>query len=155
MLIQFSSCASVKIDLSSDKAYAVLCAKRNGIWTQILNCIITTATKRLVKQRTAWNDLKREEVLLYLHTFGDLIRAFLDSGLPDEALRLYDEMRSSPEPPLSLPFRFIWKGLIPHSELREKATDDFLKLSPHMIVYDPPDDLLNDDQEWRTWSEED
>ncbi|KAL0341456.1 UNVERIFIED_CONTAM: Pentatricopeptide repeat-containing protein [Sesamum calycinum] len=111
--------------------------------------------KRVNEARTVWNDLKREEVLFDQHTFGDLIRAFLDSGLPDEAMRIYDEMRSSPDPPLSLPYRVILKGLIPYPELREKVKDDFLELFPDMIVYDPPEDLLNDDQQWRTESDED
>lgn len=111
--------------------------------------------KKVNEARTVWNDLKREEVLFDQHTFGDLIRAFLDSGLPDEAMRIYDEMRSSPDPPLSLPYRVILKGLIPYPELREKVKDDFLELFPDMIIYDPPEDLLNDDQQWRTESDED
>ncbi|KAL0433639.1 UNVERIFIED_CONTAM: Pentatricopeptide repeat-containing protein [Sesamum latifolium] len=82
-------------------------------------------------------------------------RAFLDSGLLDEAMRIYDEMRSSPETPLSLPYRVILKGLIPYPELREQVKDDFLELFPDMIVYDPPEDFLNDDQQCRTESDED
>ncbi|KAK6138296.1 hypothetical protein DH2020_027987 [Rehmannia glutinosa] len=84
-----------------------------------------------------------------------VIPAFLDSGLPDEAMRIYDEMRCSPDPPLSLPFRVILKGLIPYPELREKVKDDFLELFPGMIIYDPPEDLFDDDQQWRIESEED
>ncbi|GFP84354.1 pentatricopeptide repeat-containing protein at1g62350 [Phtheirospermum japonicum] len=103
-----------------------------------------------------WGDLKREEVLFVHHTFGDLIRAFLDSGLPDEAMRIYDdEMRCSPDPPLSLPFRVILKGLISYHELREKVKDDFLELFPDMVIYDPVEDLFDDEQQWRTESEED
>ncbi|KAK6138244.1 hypothetical protein DH2020_027991 [Rehmannia glutinosa] len=111
--------------------------------------------KKVDEARTVWGDLKREEVLFDQHTFGDLIRAFLDSGLPDEAMRIYDEMRCSPDPPLSLPFRVILKGLIPYPELREKVKDDFLELFPGMIIYDPPEDLFDDDQQWRIESEED
>ncbi|KAK6144089.1 hypothetical protein DH2020_020909 [Rehmannia glutinosa] len=86
--------------------------------------------KKVDEARTVWGDLKREEVLFDQHTFGDLIRAFLDSGLPDEAMRIYDEMRCSPDPPLSLPFRVILKGLIPYPELREKVKDDFWNSFP-------------------------
>ncbi|GFQ04581.1 pentatricopeptide repeat-containing protein at1g62350 [Phtheirospermum japonicum] len=112
--------------------------------------------KKVDEARTVWGDLKREQVLFDQHTFGDLIRAFLDSGLPDEAMRIYDdEMRCSPDPPLSLPFRVMLKGLIPYPELREKVKDDFLELFPDMVIYDPPDDLFDDEQQWRTESEED
>ncbi|KAL8480185.1 hypothetical protein ACS0TY_026427 [Phlomoides rotata] len=101
--------------------------------------------------RMVWDDLKREEVHFDQHTFGDLIRAFLDSGLPDEAMRIYDEMRCCPDTPLSLPYRVILKGLIPYPELREKVKDDFVELFPDVIVYDPPEDLFSE----RTESEED
>ncbi|KAL6503022.1 hypothetical protein OROHE_024190 [Orobanche hederae] len=112
--------------------------------------------KKIDEARMVWDDLKREEVLFDQHTFGDLIRAFLDSGLPDEAMRIYDdEMRCSPDPQLSLPYRVILKGLIPYSELREKVKDDFLELFPDMVIYDPPEGLSDDNQRWRMESEED
>ncbi|XP_027158839.1 pentatricopeptide repeat-containing protein At1g62350-like [Coffea eugenioides] len=103
--------------------------------------------KRVDEARSVWDDLKREGVLFDQHTFGDLIRAFLDSGLPKEAMDIYEEMRLSPDPLLSLPYRVILKGLLPYPELREKIKDDFLELFPNMIVYDPPEDLF-DDQQW-------
>ncbi|KAJ4966503.1 hypothetical protein NE237_018352 [Protea cynaroides] len=101
-------------------------------------------TKKVDEAKRVWKDLKREEVRFDQHTYGDIIRAFLDSGLPKEAMELYDEMRGSPDPPLSLPYRVILKGLIPYPELREKVKDDFLELFPGMIVYDPPEDLFDD-----------
>ncbi|KAI4368644.1 hypothetical protein MLD38_017180 [Melastoma candidum] len=104
--------------------------------------------KMVEESRQVWDDLKNENILFDQHTFGDLVRAFLDSGLLSEAMRIYEEMRSSPDPPLSLPYRVILRGLIPYPELREKVKDDFLDLFPSMIVYDPPDDLL-DDRDWR------
>ncbi|KAK6915213.1 Lactate/malate dehydrogenase, N-terminal [Dillenia turbinata] len=110
--------------------------------------------KKVDETKRVWEDLKREEVLFDQHTFGDIIRAFLDSGLPSEAMWIYDEMRASPEPPLSLPYRVILKGLIPYPELREKVKDDFLELFPDMIVYDPPEDLF-EDQEPQRESEDD
>lgn len=110
--------------------------------------------KNVDEVRHVWEDLKREEVLFDQHTFGDIVRAFLDSGLPSEAMEIYDEMRRSPDPPLSLPFRVILKGLIPYPELRERVKDDFLELFPGMIVYDPPEDLF-DDQELIKESEDD
>lgn len=109
--------------------------------------------EKVDEAKQVWEDLRREEVLFDQHTFGDIIRAFLDSGLPSQAMFIYDEMRSSPDPPISLPFRVILKGLIPYPELREKVKDDFLELFPDMIVYDPPEDLF-EDQEWRRESEE-
>ncbi|KAL7084638.1 hypothetical protein ACP275_14G234100 [Erythranthe tilingii] len=109
--------------------------------------------KSVEEARTVWDDLKKEGVLFDQHTFGDLMRAFLDSGLPDEAMRIYDEMRSSPDRPLSLPFRVMLKGLIPYPEFREKVKDDFLELFPDMFVYDPPEDE-DDDGQWRLESEE-
>ncbi|KAK7838921.1 pentatricopeptide repeat-containing protein [Quercus suber] len=110
--------------------------------------------KSVDEAKRVWEDLKREEVLFDQHTFGDLIRAFSDSGLPSEAMEIYDEMRQSPDPPISLPFRVILKGLIPYPELREKVKDDFLELFPGMVVYDPPEDLF-EDQDWRRESEDD
>ncbi|KAH6759044.1 Pentatricopeptide repeat superfamily protein [Perilla frutescens var. frutescens] len=111
--------------------------------------------KKVDEARMVWNDLKGEGVHFDQHTFGDLIRAFLDNGLPDEAMRIYDEMRGSPDPPLSLPFRVILKGLIAYPELREKVKDDFLDLFPDMIVFDLPEDLCSDDHQLVTESEGD
>ncbi|GMG99990.1 hypothetical protein Nepgr_001830 [Nepenthes gracilis] len=110
--------------------------------------------RRVDEAKQVWADLKREGVLFDQHTFGDIIRAFLDSGLPVEAMEIYDEMRQSPDRPLSLPYRVILKGLIPHPELREKVKADFLELFPEMTVYDPPEDLF-ENQHCQTESEED
>ncbi|CAL5354001.1 hypothetical protein CsSME_00042156 [Camellia sinensis var. sinensis] len=110
--------------------------------------------KKVDEAKRVWQDLKREGVLFDQHTFGDIMRAFLDSGLPSDAMDIYDEMRQSPDPPLSLPYRVILKGLIPYPELRDKVKDDFLELFPDMVVYDPPEDLF-EDQEWRRENEED
>ncbi|XP_047156327.1 pentatricopeptide repeat-containing protein At1g62350 [Vigna umbellata] len=100
--------------------------------------------RRVEESKRVWADLKEEQVLFDQHTFGDIIRAFLDNGLPSEAMEIYEEMRQSPEPPLSLPFRVILKGLIPYPELREKVKRDFLEIFPDMIIYDPPEDLFED-----------
>lgn len=100
--------------------------------------------RKVEEAKVVWQDLKREGVLFDQHTFGDIIRAFLDSGLPSEAMDIYEEMRHSPDLPLSLPFRVILKGLIPYPDLREKVKDDFLELFPNMIVYDPAEDLFED-----------
>ncbi|KAG6485359.1 pentatricopeptide repeat-containing protein At1g62350-like [Zingiber officinale] len=97
--------------------------------------------KKLEETKQVWAHLKSEEVHIDQHTHGDIVRAYLDGGLPAFAMELYEDMRSSPDPPLSLPFRVMLKGLIPYPELREKVKDDFLKLFPGMIVYDPPEDL--------------
>lgn len=105
--------------------------------------------KRVDEAKRVWEDLKNEQVLFDQHTFGDLVRAFLDSRLPAEAMDIYEEMRRSPEPPLSLPYRVMLKGLVPYPELREKVKEEFLKLFPDMIVYDPPEDLFDDDEHWK------
>ncbi|KAM7252124.1 hypothetical protein ACFE04_024007 [Oxalis oulophora] len=109
--------------------------------------------RKVDEAKHVWEDLRKEKVLFDQHTFGDIMRAFLDYQLPSEAMEIYDEMRKSPDPPLSLPFRVILKGLIPYPELREKVKDDFLELFPDMIVYDPPEDLF-DDQETDSEDEE-
>ncbi|CAK7330651.1 unnamed protein product [Dovyalis caffra] len=102
--------------------------------------------KKVDEAKQVWQDLRREEVLFDQHTFGDIMRAFLDNGLPSEAMEIYEEMRQSPDPPISLPFRVILKGLIPFPELREQVKDDFLELFPDMIVYDPAEDLFEDQE---------
>ncbi|TQE01913.1 hypothetical protein C1H46_012537 [Malus baccata] len=110
--------------------------------------------KKVDEAKKVWGDLKREEVLFDQHTFGDIMRAFLDSGFPLEAMEIYGEMTQSPDPPISLPFRVILKGFLPYPERREKVKDDFLELFLDMIVYDPPKDLF-EDKEWKRESEDD
>ncbi|CAM0872772.1 unnamed protein product [Alopecurus aequalis] len=105
--------------------------------------------KKIDETRQVWADLKSEDVLFDQHTYGDIVRVFCDAGLIDLAMEFYEDMRSSPEPPLSLPFRVILKGLIPYPELREKIKREFLELFPDMIVYDPPDSLSDVDEEFR------
>ncbi|KAK9168031.1 hypothetical protein Syun_000171 [Stephania yunnanensis] len=107
--------------------------------------LMLARNKKAEEAWRVWGDLKSEEVLFDQHTYGDIIRAFLDGGLPSEAMKLYDEMRQSPDPPISLPYRVILKGLLPYPELREKVKDDFLELFPSMIIYDPPEDLFEDE----------
>lgn len=103
--------------------------------------------KRVEETKQVWEDLKGEGVLFDQHTFGDIMRAYLDNAMPSEAMDIYREMRQSPDRPLSLPFRVILKGLVPYPELREQVRDDFLELFPDMIVYDPPEDLFEEDEE--------
>ncbi|KAM3288377.1 pentatricopeptide repeat-containing protein [Capsicum chacoense] len=110
--------------------------------------------KKVDETKKVWEDLKKEGVLFDQHTFGDLVRAFLDGGLPSEAMHIYDEMRRSPDPPMSLPYRVMLKGLLPYPDLREKVKDDFLELFPDIVVYDPPEDLF-DEEEWRKESDDD
>ncbi|XP_008450338.2 pentatricopeptide repeat-containing protein At1g62350 [Cucumis melo] len=110
--------------------------------------------KRVEETKQVWEDLKKEGVLFDQHTFGDIIRAYLDNAMLSEAMDIYREMRESPDRPLSLPFRVILKGLIPYPELREQVKDDFLELFPDMIVYDPPEDLFVEDED-RNKSEDD
>ncbi|XP_058110426.1 pentatricopeptide repeat-containing protein At1g62350 [Magnolia sinica] len=108
--------------------------------------LMLARNKKVDESMRVWEDLKREEVLFDQHTFGDIVRSFLDGGLPSQAMEFYDEMKQSPDPPLCLPYRVILKGLIPYPELREKVKEDFLELFPDMSVYDPPEDLFNNQQ---------
>ncbi|XP_030486148.2 pentatricopeptide repeat-containing protein At1g62350 [Cannabis sativa] len=110
--------------------------------------------KKVNEAMKVWQDLKSENVVFDQHTYGDIVRVFLDNGLPSEAMYIYNEMTSSPDPPLSLPFRVILKGLLPYPELREKVKEDFLRIFPGMIVYDLPEDLF-DSHDRSTDSEED
>uniref|UniRef100_A0ACD5YGK1 Uncharacterized protein n=1 Tax=Avena sativa TaxID=4498 RepID=A0ACD5YGK1_AVESA len=105
--------------------------------------------KKTEEARQVWADLRSEDVLFDQHTYGDIVRVLSDAGLIDLAMEFYEDMRSSPEPPLSLPFRVILKGLIPYPALREKIKREFLELFPDMIVYDPPDSLSDLDDEFR------
>ncbi|KAJ4793155.1 Pentatricopeptide repeat-containing protein [Rhynchospora pubera] len=103
--------------------------------------------KKLEEARKVWSDLKSEEVRVDQHTYGDLVRAFCDSGMIDFAMELYEDMRGSSDPPESLPFRVMLKGLVPYPEIREKVKQDFLDLFPHMVIYDSPDDLFDADDD--------
>ncbi|KAL5209751.1 hypothetical protein ABZP36_005374 [Zizania latifolia] len=105
--------------------------------------------KKTEETRQVWTDLKSEDVLFDQHTYGDIVRAFCDAGLIDLAMEFYQDMRSSPDPPLSLPFRVVLKGLVPYPDLREKIKQDFLELFPDVIVYDPPDTLSDLDDEFK------
>ncbi|KAI3844672.1 hypothetical protein MKX03_026774 [Papaver bracteatum] len=109
--------------------------------------------KEVVETKRVWEDLKREQVLFDQHTYGDIVRCFLDSGLETVAMEIYEDMRQSPDPPLSLPYRVILKGLLPYPELRERVRDDFLELFPNMIMRDSED--LCEDDELSTESEDD
>uniref|UniRef100_A0A1D1XDS0 Pentatricopeptide repeat-containing protein At1g62350 n=1 Tax=Anthurium amnicola TaxID=1678845 RepID=A0A1D1XDS0_9ARAE len=105
--------------------------------------MLLARNKKAEEAKQVWVDARREEVQFDQHTYGDIVRAFSDGGLPALAMEFYDEMRQSPDPPLSLPFRVILKGLIPFPDLRQKVKDDFLELFPDMLVYDPPEDIFD------------
>ncbi|KAK8946538.1 Pentatricopeptide repeat-containing protein [Platanthera zijinensis] len=49
--------------------------------------------------RRVWADLRSEAVRFDQHTYGDIVRAFTDGGLPHLAMEIYGEMRSSPTLP--------------------------------------------------------
>lgn len=116
--------------------------------------MLLARNRKVEETKQVWKDLKKEGVLFDQHTFGDIIRAFSDSGLTSEAMDIYEEMRQSLDTPISLPFRVILKGLVPYPELRERVKNDFLELFPNMIVYDPPEDLF-EDQDWKRDSSDD
>ncbi|KAJ6750959.1 hypothetical protein OIU85_001488 [Salix viminalis] len=106
----------------------------SSLWDMLM---MLARNNKVDEANQVWRDLRSEEVLFDQHTFGDIIRAFLDNGSASKAMEIYEEMRQSPDPPISLAFRVILKGLIPFPELREQVKDDFLELFPDMIVYDP------------------
>lgn len=106
--------------------------------------LMLARNKCVDEAKRVWEDLKKEDVQFDQHMFGDIVRAFLDTGLPSQAMEFYDEMQQSPDAPLCLPYRVILKGLLPYPELREKVKEDFLELFPDMSVYDPPEDLFDD-----------
>jgi hypothetical protein len=66
--------------------------------------------KKLEEAQQVWSDLKSEEVQLYQHTYGDMVRPFCDSGLINFAMELYEDMRGSPDLHPSLPFLGYFKG---------------------------------------------
>lgn len=110
--------------------------------------------KEVVETKRVWKDLKREQLLFDQHTYGDIVRCFLDNGLETEAMEIYEDMRQSRDPPLSLPYRVILKGLLPYPELRERVRVDFLELFPNMVMRDSSEDLC-DDHELSTKNEDD
>lgn len=130
----------------SMKIYAVV---RKEIWYRpdmffYRDMLIMLARNKAVDEtKQVWNDLRGEGILFDQHTFGDLVRAFFDAGLPKEAMDIYEEMKSSLDPPVPLAYRVILKGLFAYPELRDKVRDDFLELFPGMFVYDPPEDLFD------------
>lgn len=108
--------------------------------------LMLARNKKVDEAKQVWSDAINEGVHFDQHTYGDIVRAFVDSGLTSQAMEFYQAMRQSLDPPVCLPYRVILKGLIPYPDLREKVKDDFLSLFPDMSVYDPPDDLFDDDE---------
>ncbi|KAG5591099.1 hypothetical protein H5410_041613 [Solanum commersonii] len=99
--------------------------------------------KKVDETKKIWEDLKKEGVIFDQHTFGDLVRAFLDGGLSLEEMHIYDEMRHSPDPPMSLRYRVMLKGLLPYPEILIERK-----------IYDPLEDLF-DEEVWRKESDDD
>ncbi|XP_068669338.1 pentatricopeptide repeat-containing protein At1g62350-like [Aristolochia californica] len=106
--------------------------------------LMLARNKKVDEVKRVWGDLKEEGVCFDQHTYGDIVRAFLDNGLPSLAMEFYEEMRQSVDPLICLPYRVILKGLFPYPELREKVKEDFLELFPDMSVYEPPEDLFDE-----------
>jgi pentatricopeptide repeat protein len=69
--------------------------------------------KKVDEARKVWADLKSEDVLFDQHTYGDIVRAYTDAGLIDLVMGIYEDMRSSPDPRLPLPFRVMSRGWCP------------------------------------------
>lgn len=91
-----------------------------------------------------WQDMKREDIDLDQHTYGDIVRAFLDNELPSEAMKIYEEMRQSLDPPLELPYRVILKGLLPYPLLRDNVKQDFQELFPDIQINDISEEMFNE-----------
>ncbi|KAH9309165.1 hypothetical protein KI387_037076 [Taxus chinensis] len=100
--------------------------------------------KKREEAMIVWQDMKGEEIHLDQHTYGDIVRAFLDNESPSVAMKIYEEMRESLDPPLELPYRVILKGLLPYPALRDKVKQDFQELFPDIQINDIPEEIFDE-----------
>ncbi|KAD5508136.1 hypothetical protein E3N88_15839 [Mikania micrantha] len=77
-----------------------------------------------------------------VYLYKDLIIALSKSKKMDEAMKLWENMKQSPDPPDELPFRILLKGLLPHPLLRNKVKQDFEEIFPDQSIYDPPEEIF-------------
>lgn len=89
-----------------------------------------------------WESMRNEDLFPDSQTYAEVIRGFLSSGSPGDAMNIYEDMKKSPDPPEELPFRILLKGLLPHPLLRNRVKQDFEELFPEKHMYDPPEEIF-------------
>ncbi|CAN6556604.1 unnamed protein product [Malus baccata var. baccata] len=105
--------------------------------------IITLArSKKMEDVMLLWDSMKKEDLFPDSQTYTEVIRGFLNSGCPADAMNIYEDLKQSPDPPEELPFRILLKGLLPHPLLRNRVKQDFEELFPEQNVYDPPEEIF-------------
>ncbi|KAM1414355.1 hypothetical protein ACFX2I_006145 [Malus domestica] len=86
--------------------------------------------------------MKKEDLFPDSQTYTEVIRGFLNSGCPADAMNIYEDMKQSPDPPEELPFQILLKELLPHPLLRNRVKQDFEELFPEQHVYNPPEEIF-------------
>ncbi|KAL6204522.1 PREDICTED: pentatricopeptide repeat-containing protein At3g46870 [Fragaria vesca subsp. vesca] len=99
-------------------------------------------SKKMDDVMVLWDCMKKEDLFPDSQTFTEVIRGFLSTGSPADAMNIYEDMKQSPDPPEQLPFRILLKGLLPHPLLRNRVKQDFEELFPEQHVYDPPQEIF-------------
>ncbi|XP_078436905.1 protein THYLAKOID ASSEMBLY 8-like, chloroplastic [Wolffia australiana] len=105
--------------------------------------IVTLArSKKMEQAMEVWGAMRAEGLFPDSQTYAEVIRGFLRHGSPADAMNVYEDMKSSPDPPEELPFRILLKGLLPHPLLRNKVKSDFEQMFPDRHIYDPPSEIF-------------
>lgn len=89
-----------------------------------------------------WETMRKENLFPDSQTYTEVIRGFLHSGSPSDAMNIYEDMKNSPDPPDQSPFRILLKGLLPHPLLRNRVKQDFEEIFPDQHVFDPPEEIF-------------
>ena len=98
--------------------------------------------KKMDEVMELWERMREENLFPDSQTYAEVIRGFLSSGSPADAMNIYEDMKKSPDPPEEQPFRILLKGLLPHPLLRNKVKQDFEELFPEKHMYDPPEEIF-------------
>ncbi|CAN6692824.1 unnamed protein product [Malus baccata var. baccata] len=107
--------------------------------------IITLArSKKMEDVMLLWDSMKKGDLFPDSQTYTEVIRGFLNSGCPADAMNIYEDMKQSLKEfklglETELPFRILLKGLLPHPLLRNRVKQDFEELFPEQHLYDPPE----------------
>ncbi|KAI4368871.1 hypothetical protein MLD38_017379 [Melastoma candidum] len=98
--------------------------------------------KKMEEAIKLWESMRKEGLYPDSQTYTEVIRGFLRFGSPADAMNVYEDMKSAPDPPDELPFRILLKGLIAHPLLRNRVKQDFEELFPERHIYDPPEEIF-------------
>lgn len=104
--------------------------------------IALARSKNMDEVMKLWESLRNDDLFPDSQTYSEVIRGFLSSGSPADAMNIYEDMKKSPDPPEELPFRILLKGLLPHPLLRNRVKQDFEELFPEKHMYDPPEEIF-------------